>query len=203
MLDYINDARQNFTILKTVRPNIHKVFVKNLLYVSGIAAGIILLLVYLNSTVGLDVFMTVFDAFGINVDPGALLSLTIMIFIGIVIVFLAGSYLSITNLRYEFYDNHLRMFEPTLLLFLTHKDISYKNIVKISYNYDGIINKVFKSGEIVIDVTGMKEGFVKMEVIDDTEPLVQQLLKIVQEYNSLQQMQFQENYRIGNIMKRF
>jgi hypothetical protein len=55
----------------------------------------------------------------------------------------------------------------------------------------------------VIDVTGMKEGFVKMEVIDETDQVVQQLLKIVQEYNSLQQMQFQENYRIGNIMKRF
>jgi hypothetical protein len=203
MQTYITENRQSFTVIRTVRPNIQKVFIRNLLYISGAAAGIILILVYLNSMVGLDVFLTVFQAFGITVDPGSILSTSILVFLGIALLYLIINYLNVINLRYEFYDNRIRLYEPQLWLFLTHRDISYKNIVKISYNYEGLINKLFRSGEIVIDVTGMKEGFVKMEVIDDTQQLVGQLLKIVQEYNSLQQMQFQENFRIGNIMRRF
>jgi len=203
MQDYIHENHQSFTIIKTVRPNIKKVFLRNLLYVSGVAAGIILILVYLNMMVGLDVFMTVSEAFGINIDASSILPIAIFVFLGFAIVYLVINYLSVVNLRYEFYDNHLKLYEPVLGLFLTHRDISYKNIVKISYNYDGFVNKLFKSGEITIDVTGMKDGFVKMEVIDDTEQLVGQLLKIVQDFNSIQQMQFQENYKIGNIMRRF
>jgi hypothetical protein len=176
---------------------------KNILYVFGIAALIILILAYLDSIVGLEVFLVPLEAFGISVNPNNILLTTIILFIAAAILFLVINYLNMTHIRYEFYDDRLKLYEPTLWVILIPREISFKNIVKISYNYAGFTNKLFKSGEIVIDVTGMKEGFVKMEVIDQAEELVEQLLKIVNEYNSLQQMQFEENQRIGNIMKKF
>jgi hypothetical protein len=203
MQEYVAERNLNPTILKTAHPNINKVFLKSLVYASGIIACIIVILIYLNNEVGLDIFMTVFETLGINIEPGSILIITILIALGITIVFLASKYLGIVNQRYEFYDNHLTIYEPTALVLLTHKDISYRNIVKISFNYEGFMNKLLNSGDITIDVTGMEDASVRMEVIDDARGLAEQLLRIVNEYRSLQQMQFEENRRIDGIMHRF
>ncbi|MGV8171450.1 MAG: hypothetical protein ACP5OA_02025 [Candidatus Woesearchaeota archaeon] len=200
---YINETAPKTTLLKTVQPNKGKVFVKNLIYVSGTAAGIILLLMYLDNVVGLEVFMIPLKLLGVNIDANSILFTAIAIFLGIAIIFLAFSYFSIAGVRYEFYEDRLRIYQPTLLFFSTLKEVSYKNVVKISYDFNGFMNKLLSAGDVTIDVTGMKEGFVKMELIDETEELVEKLLKIVKDYNSLQQMQFEENRKIDNIMKRF
>jgi hypothetical protein len=200
---YINEHHQNSAVLKTVRPNNHKVFVRNIISVSGIAAIIILVLIYLDKMVGLDVFMMPLEMLGITINQSSILTISIFVFLGASIIFLVLNYLNINNLRYEFYDDRIVLYESSALVFLTHKEISYKNIVKISFNYNGFMNKILSSGEIVIDVTGMKEGSMKMEMMDQTEELVAQLLKIIKEHNSLQQMQFEENYKIGKIMNKF
>jgi hypothetical protein len=202
MQTYI-DNRLNTSVMKTVRPNIPKVFVKNLLYVSGIVVGVIILLIYLNKMVGLETFMIPFEALGITVDTSNILLITISAFLVCVIIYLTMSYLSATNLRYEFYSDRLKIYSPTLIFLVTPKEIQYRNVVKISYNYEGVLNKLLKAGDINIDVTGMKEGSVKLEFVDNTEELTAQMLKMIKDYNALQQMQFEENAKIGNIMKRF
>jgi hypothetical protein len=203
MQTYVTEQYNTVTPIKIVRPNIHKVLVKNLIIISSIVAGIILILVYLDKMVGLDVFMMPLEALGITIDPGNSLSIIISIFVGIIIIFLVTNYLNIINVKYEFYADRIKLYEPTLLVIIAPKEILYKNIIKISYSYDNVINKLLSSGEITIDVNGMKDDPIKMEVIDQTEELVAQLLKIIADYNSLQQMQFEENRRINSIMKKF
>jgi membrane protein YdbS with pleckstrin-like domain len=200
---YINETPPSTALLKTVRPNIHKVFVRDLIYISSIAAVIVLLLIYLDKVVGLDVFVTSFDAIGIDIQSSSVKLIIIFVFIGAAFIYLMVNYLRVMNLRYEFYSDHIKFYESVAWVALSHTEIPYKNIVKISYNYTGFMNKLLNSGEIVIDVTGMKEGSVKMEIIDQTEELVEQLLKIVKDYGALQQMQFEENRKISNIMKKF
>lgn len=202
MQDYIN-ASDTSNIIRIVKPNVFKVFVKNFIYISAAAAGIILILVYLDRMVGLDTFVSVLEVFGITVDPDAILRVSIICFLFIAALSLLLNYLNITKLRYEFYSDKMRIYESAALIFSEHKDIPYKNVVKISYNYDGFLNKMFHSGNITIEMTGMKEGSVKMELIDQTEELVEQLMKIITAYNSLKQMQFAENHKIDSIMKRF
>jgi len=203
MQNYIVENQTTLTPVKIVRPNIHKIILKNIIFISSILAGIIAVLIYLNNIVGLDAFMILFDTLGIVVDPKNTLIISILIFLSLAIIFIIISYLRKVNVRYEFYKDKIKLYEPTALLFLTSQEISYSKIVKISYNYTGVMNKILNSGKIIIDVTGMKEGFCEMELIDQTPQVVEQLLKIVKEYNSLQQMQFEENNRINNIMNKF
>jgi hypothetical protein len=148
-------------------------------------------------------FVTSFEALGVGGQLDDIKLIMIFIGLGAAILYLVINYLSIMNSRYEFYGDYMRLYESKTWIVKTYKDIPYKNIIKISYEYTGFMNKLLNAGEITIEVTGMKEGSVKMEVIDQTEELVAQLMKIVNEYRSLQQMQFEENRKIGNIMRRF
>ena len=203
MQNYIDEHNMTLAPVKTVKPNVAKLFLENIIYVFGIAAVICIILIYLNNAVGLDVFLIPLEMLGIVVDTQNVLVIMMSIYLAFAIVYLVFNYLSNANLKYEFYADRVRMYESTLFVFKTNRDIYFKNIVKISYNYKGFMNKILHSGEIVVDVTGMKEGFVKMVMIDQTEDLVNQLLKIVSDYNALQQMRFQENIKIGNIMRKF
>ncbi|MGV8141955.1 MAG: hypothetical protein ACP5NW_05940 [Candidatus Woesearchaeota archaeon] len=203
MQTFITEVRQSNIPKKIIKPNIHKVFVKNLITVSGIAALIILLLVYMDKIVGLDVFLMPFESLGITVQGENILMVSILIFLGLTVGILAVNYLNIINLKYELYDDHLRVYNSVAWLFMTNKEIPYNNILKMSYNYDGFMNKLLSCGDITIDLTGMKEGFVKLELLDRTEELMAELMKTINEYKSLQQMQFEENRKINNIMKKF
>jgi hypothetical protein len=203
MQTYINEYHPGFITLKTVKPDVKKVFIKNILIVFSVTLGIIALLFYLNSLVGLDVFLIPFEALGMEVGTEGLLLNTILIFLGAAVIFIIFNYLAVINIRYEFYNDHMKIYEPVLWVFITNSEVPYKNIVKISYNYTGLTNKLLNSGEIVIELTGMEDGSVTMQVIDDTEQVVDHLLKIVKDYNAVQQMQFEENYKINNIMRKF
>ena len=89
-----------------------------------------------------------------------------------------------------------------LLVLINSSEIPYQNVIRISYNNNGIFNSIFDSGTIVLELSGMKENKVELEFIDNVEQITQYIQNIIRKFRSIQQAQFSENYRIGNILNR-
>ena len=200
--NYIQYPQNQSNQFQTLKPNIKKIFLKNLFTVAGAILLIAIILLVVHFVVGLGIFMAIFETFGINIKPFTIFLYSFSVIIGISIFLLLGNYLVTGNLRYEFYQNKLIAYENALLVFINSKDIPYQNIVRVSYNNDGFFNTIFNSGTIVLELTGMKENKIELEFIDDIERTVQYIQNLIRESISTQQAQFTENYRIGNILNR-
>lgn len=196
---YQQDQNNQFRVLN---PNIKKIYLKNLFTVAGAVFLIAGFLLMLHLTIGLDVFLFVFEVFNIEIDPLPLLLFAILGVVSISIFLLLGNFLVAKNTRYEFYQNRLILYKNTLLVFTETKEILYQNIIKITYNKDGIFNSLFNSGTIILELTAMKEGKAELEFIDNIEQTVQYIQKIITEFRNIQQAQFAENYKIGNILNK-
>ncbi len=188
---------------QTLKPNIRKIFFKNLFSIAGAVALIITILLIFNWLVGLDIFLITFETLGIDFDSYTILLYFIVVIIVISISLLLGNYLIARRLRYEFYQNKLIVYTNAFLIFINSKEIPYQNIVKISYSNNGIFNRLFGYGTIILDISGMKEDKIELEFVDNVEQTVQYIQNLMRGFMYAQQAQFTENYKIGNILNRF
>jgi hypothetical protein len=188
---------------QTLKPNIKKIFFKNLFSIAGSVALIIGILLVFNWLVGLDIFLVTFEAVGIDIDSYAILLYLILVIVMVSIFLLLGNYLVARNLRYEFHQNKIIVYTNAFLVFINSKEIPYQNIVKISYSYNGIFNKLFDYGTIILDISGMKEDKIQLEFIDNVEQTVQYIQNLMRGFMYTQQAQFTENYKIDNILNRY
>jgi hypothetical protein len=201
--EYIHYEVNAYDSLKTIRPNVGKIFLDKLLTIGIVIILLVAAIIFVNSIVGLGIFLDILQTFNINVSSAdILLGIILIIIVGAGLILLVN-YLANKNVRYEFYKDRIRVCETQAFVIIQCKDIPLKNITRITYNYEGTINKILHSGTIILDITGMKETKQELRFVDNIEETVQYIQKILQEYQSLQQMQFQENYKIGNIMKKF
>jgi len=193
----VNPIDTNITV---IRPNLSKILLKNIftiIFSVGILIGI---LFFLNYSVGLDVFMTVFETFGMEVDPSKLLFQAIGVISGVALLLILSNYVSKLKVRYEFHNDRL-IYKSQLLE--KEKTILYRNITRVSFDKEGLFNKIYHVGTIIIDLSGVKEAKLELEFIDNVEQNVQIIHNYVQQYTYLRQAQFTENYKINNIMNRF
>ena len=193
---------QNQNQFRVLRPNIKKIHLKNLSTITGIVFLISIILLMLHLSVGLDVFLLVFEAFGITVNPSKVLLSAIVGILAVSALLMLGNYLAARNLRYELYQDKLIIYKNALLVLVDSKEIPYQNIVKISYNNNGIFNSLFNSGTIVLELTGMGENKVELQFVDNIQQTAQYMQNLIREYMNIQQAQFTENYKIGNILNR-
>ena len=199
----LNTNPNNPDNILTVRPNIRKVFTKNIILVIIGVIVFIALLIFLNIEVGLDVFLIPFETFGIKINPVSLLLYAIVGLIAFTALMLMFNYIALQGLRYEIYKTKIMVYEPSAFIFIVSKEIPISSIIKISYDYEGFFNKLLVSGEVIIDLSGMRDSNIRFKFIDDIEKTVRYLQGLVNEHSAIKQAQFTENYRIGNIMKKF
>ena len=186
---------------QVLRPNITKIVIKNAGIVVGITVLVIGALILLNQTVGLDVFLDIFEMFGIEINTSTLLLYMILAAIGASVLFIAFKALEMKNVRYEIYPNRLISYQSSSILMTDSKEIPYQNIVKITYKKDGIFNTLFNTGTIVLELSGMDIEKLEMGFMDNIEQTVQYIQNVMQQYRNLQQAQFTENYRIDGIVR--
>ena len=171
--------------------------------IASVVLLIIIILLIFHWQVGLDLFLELFEIFDVSFNPSKIWLYSISLILGVTLLLLLVNYLVVGKLRYEFYQSKLVVYENTFLVFVNPKEIPYPNIVKISYNNDGIFNKVFNSGSIVLELSGMKEDKFKLELIDNIEQNVKYLQSLIQQFKNIQQAQFTENYKINKILDRY
>jgi len=119
--NYIQYPQNQSNQFQALKPNIKKVFLKNLFTVAGGILSLVIILLVLHFSVGLDVFISIFETFDINIKPFTIFLYFFLVIIGISIFLLLGNYLVMGNLRYEFYQNKLITYENAFLVFTNPK----------------------------------------------------------------------------------
>jgi len=194
------NQRSQFISLK---PNLLKIFMQNLSKVFGALSLISIVLLLLNYFVGLDLFLDIFKTFGVEVSPSRLLLNAVLAVIGILVVSAAINYAVTRNIRYEFYQNKIVVHENKFLIAFVSKEIPYQNIVRVSYNNGGISNKLFNSGTISLETTGMKESKIELKHIDNAEQTVKEVQNLIQQFNHQRQGISSEGEKIEKILDDF
>lgn len=194
-------ASVNIRYMPTVlQPNTKKVFLINLLKILSGVMLLIVILFLLQFTVGLDVFTSIFEEFGITIESLTLLTGAIISIIIIGFFLIAASYFSVMNVKYEVYDDHLTAYQNSMLVLQNSKKIPFQNISKIQYTEEGFFDGLFNTGTILLDLSSMGEKELKMAYIDNPEEVVKYLQDVLRSYNLKMQAQYTERHKIDGIL---
>lgn len=188
---------------QTLHPKIEKIILKNTFTIIGVVLLIIIILLILHPIVRLDVFLLPLESFGITVDPQDILLYGLLGVLAIIVFLLGGNYLVLRNVKYELYQDKLILYKNSFLFFIKSTEIPYSNIVKVLYNNDGIFNKIFNSGTVVLDLSGMKEDKIEMQFIDNVEENVKYIQEVIHKFQSLKQSEYTQNYRIARVLDEY
>ena len=179
-----------------IRPNVKKAFISNIFFVSLIVALIIGTLIYLNSLVGLSIFLDTFKDFGIIISPSVLLFWFIMIIIVFTALLLIMDYINLGKITYTLYPDRINYGRSLFIMQLSDKVIPYANIAKISFGEMTFL----KTAKVRLDLTGMKGSSIDIDYIDNPQEVVEEIHRLVGEYKSKYYARYSQDYRYQNIM---
>lgn len=203
MVQNYMEFRQSKGLMLTIKPNVSKIFLKNLLGISGIVLLVIGILWFVNLQVGLGIFLDVLEIFGFIIEPSEVLFYSILAVLAVSGLLLLGNYMANSSLRYDFYQNKMVSHLSSLLVLKTSQELSYENITRIMFNNSGLFNSIFNSGTVVLETSGMGSEKTELRFIDDVEQAVQSIQNALQDFKSIKQAQFTENFKIEGIMNRY
>jgi hypothetical protein len=70
----------------------------------------------------------------------------------------------------------------------------------VSYTNNGFFNKIFNSGSVVLDLSGLKEREIKLEFIDEPLEISRYIQTVVNKYKKVQQAIFDEKHKVESIL---
>ena len=203
MQGYIADDNSYLAPIGEIRPNLKKIFLKNLITILIFLLVLIGLGIYLEIQVGFDSFAPIFETFQIVIDPTQLIIYTVVILFFLAFFLLMGSYLASKNVRYVLYDDKIVFKTTQALIMVNSAQIPLQNITRVYYKSDSLMNKLLNYGDIYLEISGMREGNIKAECIDDVKNTTEYIQRLLNEFHSFQQMRYQQNQNINTIMRKF
>jgi len=188
----------------TFKPNVKKVLLATIFKIFGSLVGIIVLLLILHFTVGLDTFTQIPASLGITIqiDMTYLMLWILGIILIVSAVILLSTYTSIYNTYYEFYDNRFEYTKTNLAVFSNTKDISFENISKVTLGEQGFFDGIFNTGPVVIELAGLMEKEVSFNYMDDPLMVAQKIREIIRSWQLKKQAQYTEKHKIDGILER-
>jgi len=171
---------------QTLKPNLLKSILEKLFTLGALVLLLVIILSLLDSFVSISILVDILEVFNISFDIGISFSMFLFLFLlGFLILIILWSYSVNSKKKYEFYEDKLVVHENSLLFYLNTKEIPYKNIVKIKSDneglFDAVFNKVFNTGKIILELSGMNEDKIELEFIDNKEQNLQFIHKTVNE----------------------
>ena len=149
--------------LSVIKPNIRKAFELNLLAIAGIIILAVLLLVFLNIMVGLDIFVDTFAMLGVRISVGAILAnLTFLVFLTVGLL-LTLNYIALGKITYTLHNDRIVYSQTFFIIHIHDKTLPYSNIAKMTYKRRPFID----TATINFELSGMKEKHMKMDFIDN------------------------------------
>jgi hypothetical protein len=149
--------------------------------------------------VGFDVFLVIFDTFDYQVEVPSLIAYAIMGYVIIAVFLILGNILICGGTKFEFFYDKVNVHSSDFIIIKTN-DISYNNVVKVTYAEGGWFNQLFKLGKITLELSGLQKGKLEMENIDNVQQMTEYIQTIIDRFKSVKQAEFTESYKIGNIM---
>lgn len=193
------DINDEFIVI----PNAGKEFLKNLINILTLVLIIIGLLIFLQAQIGEGTFTEILEAFEVEVNTGLITLLLSLLFILGAAIVLIFNYINIRNQKYTIHNDKIEYVGSKAFLFLQKETIPFNNITRITFTNKGTLNKLLNCGEIKIELTGLKIPSIILESIDEPDRLTELIQQKVNQYNMQKQMQFQEQRKIEDIMKKF
>jgi len=168
----------------TVKPNIKKAVLFNLIKIGGMTAIAALLVLIFIKILGADFFQDVLGGLGIEgYDFGNIL-LWFAMAVVIILFILVLNYISLAGARYEFQQYKIVYYFSSLFFLIKSKDIHYENIANVNFDYNGFLNSLFKTGTITIELASIRENEFKMKFMDNAEQVARYIQRMVQEYKA-------------------
>ena len=184
-----------------IRANTYKDFFGSAVPIIFSTAVIIWLGIFLNDQV--DLASTLSDVSGTDPEQTqGLGSAFIIVILGLGVVVLLLNYLNVMNIRYTLGEDYIKVKQPQALILHETKEVKFDNITRV-YVDKSLTSKILGGGDIVIELTGIKDKSVTLKCIDNPEQVMQFIMQKINEHKMQLQMQYQENKKISGIMQKF
>ncbi len=180
-----------------IKPDIKKAFISDISVIVLVAGSIIFALIYLNSIVGLGMFIDTLKELGIRISGAALIGGSIFLLFFITAIILIMDYVALGKSGYILYPDKLLYTKNIFIIQLKEESIPYANIAKISFKKKSFLNTF----DIILELTGLKKDQVKIGYIDDAQEVAAKLQQLIMEYKSRYYAEYTQNYRLKNIMR--
>jgi len=194
--------QQQKDIVWTKKANVKKIILKDIFMIIGALALLSIAVLSIHLFVGFDIFLLPLETFDIIINPIKALLGFIGVVAGASFLFLSGVYLASNKISYDFYKDKIEIYRNVLLLLTDSEEIPYANIARITCNKDGIFNSIFNSGNIILELTGMKKSKVEIKFLDDVEQTTQFIQSKMQEVAAAKQAQYEQGQRMSNILNK-
>jgi len=189
--------------VRVVRPNLLKIFFRNMIIIIVAVLLFIGLLLYIQVQIGLDSFSAPLLELGFQIDAAQVIVYTILIIVFGSALLLLGNYLANKSVRYEFYDGKVKVYETQVLVIITSKVISFDNIIKINYVNNGLMNKILDYGDISITLSGTGNSEQLLKYLDNVVANTEYFQQLLGKFNAMKQYRVVEEQKIQNIVSRF
>lgn len=190
-----DDSQQQTPVVK---PNARKACISRLLYVLGFVIVLAGAVVFLSQFIGLEDLLMPLESLGIEVDTSTLLpkmiidSVAVIFVVSLVAVILG--YTSVLGMQFELGTAGMTAKGGGTL------EIPYQNVVKVSCDKDGIFNTLFRTGTLIVELTGLDREKAKLTFVDNPERWTQYIQGLVQKVKATHQAQFTERQKINKIL---
>ncbi len=185
---------------QTLKPDVKKAFIFNIAKVGIAALVIIIIVVILQVTVGLNVFIELMDMLGLQVQASSLL-----IWMSLVILLIAGAltglnWIILRDVRYEFYEDKLICFESKMLVLIHSFEIPFSNITRIRVDQGSFLDSLLDTGSLFLELSAMDKKEQQIEFIDDVQNVANAINQWILNFRAKQSIQIQSNMEINEIL---
>lgn len=187
----------------SLKPNKKKIFLSNFMKVIFVAVSIVVIFLALGKFIGFDVLLMPLKVFNVNVESKMIIINFISAVFGVALLSSLLSLFSISGINYNIYRNRINVCKTILLFLISSKDISYDHIFRVNFTTNSLFNKIFSTGTVTLELTGLKEKSINLEFIDNPSNVVNYLQNILIDYRQTRQAIFDEQHKIGSILDQF
>jgi hypothetical protein len=194
------ESEQKKRLSVELKPNTKKVFLSNFLKVistSLLIAGVFCVTVYI---IGIETLLMPFDVFGIEVETSKIALIFLVSIFAVAFFASLLNYFSVKGIKYVIFSDKILVYRVLFFWMISSKEVSYENVIRVSYTNNGFFNKIFNSGSVVLDLSGLKEREIKLEFIDEPLEISRYIQTVVNKYKKVQQAIFDEKHKVESIL---
>lgn len=173
-------------ILMIVKPQFKKSFLQDILLIVFFAVIFLLILYILNLVYGTETIVASLQSIGILLDETGLIFVTLLSLFLVTFIILMYDAGTLYTFQYTFHPSFF-IYQKNIALFLNNRfTIPYGSIAKISYSEGGLLDKVFSTGTIILEVHDPQPKEIMLRSIENPEQIAQEIHSLITSYLSRQ-----------------
>jgi len=186
----------------TIKPNAKKIFILNILKILIFSVIAIAIIIVIDVFTILDSLVEIFKIFNYGVEVNQIVFFLIILVVTISLGALIRNYIIVSNLSYEIYYDKIIYVNNAMFIFKNTVEINFRNVVRIYFSTKGLINQMFGTGSIIIDLTGLDKKSITLDFIGNIEQVTSYLQNVINKYRARMYSVEAERQKIGDIVEK-